>query len=137
MLILSRHVNEAIKINDDITIRVMDIRKDKVRIGIDAPTKTPVHRYEVWKRIQENTDARTEPLATDGISDNTAERRQLILERLNQSLQSKGGIDDQCCKYLARLARAGTVTFEDIKAVGGSEVARAVHVQKVVEDNSL
>ena len=52
MLVLSRRVNEAIRINDDITIVVVDIRGDKVRLGIEAPKDVPVHRQEVYDAIQ-------------------------------------------------------------------------------------
>ena len=52
MLVLSRKKNESIKINDDITIVVVDIRGDKVRLGIEAPAEVPVHRDEVYEAIQ-------------------------------------------------------------------------------------
>lgn len=52
MLVLSRKKDEIIKINDDVTIVVVSIRGDKVRIGIDAPKEMPVHRGEVYEAIQ-------------------------------------------------------------------------------------
>lgn len=52
MLVLSRHVNETIMIGDDIEIRLIDVRGDKARIGIEAPTDVPVHRREVWEAIK-------------------------------------------------------------------------------------
>ena len=52
VLILSRKKNESIFINDDITIVVVEIRGDKVRLGIDAPMDVPVHRQEVYEAIQ-------------------------------------------------------------------------------------
>ena len=52
MLVLSRHKDEAIMIGDKIKIVVIDIRGDKVRLGIDAPTDVPVHRTEVYEAIQ-------------------------------------------------------------------------------------
>jgi carbon storage regulator len=51
MLVLSRQKNEVIIINDNIHIHVVDIRGDKVRIGIDAPKEVSVHRKEVWLAI--------------------------------------------------------------------------------------
>ncbi len=52
MLILSRKKNERIIIGDDITIIVVEIRGDKVRLGIEAPKEVPVHRKEVFDSIQ-------------------------------------------------------------------------------------
>jgi len=66
MLVLSRHRDESIMIGDDIVITVVDIRGDKVRLGIDAPTDIPVHRQEVYDAIQrENRKAaQTDPKDT-------------------------------------------------------------------------
>jgi carbon storage regulator len=52
MLVLSRHRNESIMIGDDISITVIDIRGDKVRLGIEAPLDIPVHRQEVYNQIR-------------------------------------------------------------------------------------
>ena len=52
MLVLSRKKNESIIINDNITITVVEIRGDKVRLGFDAPTEVPIHRREVYEAIQ-------------------------------------------------------------------------------------
>jgi carbon storage regulator len=52
MLVLSRHRDESIIIGDNIVITVVDVRGDKVRLGIDAPTDIPVHRQEVYDAIQ-------------------------------------------------------------------------------------
>jgi len=52
MLVLSRKKNESIVINDDITIVVVEIRGDKVRLGIEAPKEVPVHRNEVYEAIR-------------------------------------------------------------------------------------
>ena len=46
MLVLSRKKNESIVINDDITIVVVEIRGDKVRLGVEAPKECPVHRRQ-------------------------------------------------------------------------------------------
>ena len=50
MLVLSRMNNESIVIGDDIVITVVEIRGDKVRLGVDAPREVPVHRREVYAR---------------------------------------------------------------------------------------
>jgi len=52
MLILSRKKNESIVINDDVTVTVVDIRGDKVWLGVDAPKEVPVHRREVYDAIR-------------------------------------------------------------------------------------
>ncbi|HEX5105512.1 MAG TPA: carbon storage regulator CsrA [Pirellulaceae bacterium] len=52
MLVLSRHRDESIMIGDDIVVTIVDIRGDKVRLGIEAPTAIPVHRQEVYEAIQ-------------------------------------------------------------------------------------
>jgi carbon storage regulator len=58
MLVLSRQRDETIMIGDDIEITVVDIRGDKVRLGITAPNTVPVHRKEVYEAIQrENREA--------------------------------------------------------------------------------
>jgi len=57
MLVLSRKKNESIVINNDITIVVVEIRGDKVRLGVEAPKEVPVHRQEVYEAIQRNGNA--------------------------------------------------------------------------------
>jgi carbon storage regulator len=57
MLVLSRKKNESIVINNDITIVVVEIRGDKVRLGVDAPKEVPVHRREVYDAIRRNSHA--------------------------------------------------------------------------------
>lgn len=52
MLVLSRQRNESIMIGDNIIITVVDIRGDKVRLGIEAPSEIPVHRKEVYEAIK-------------------------------------------------------------------------------------
>jgi carbon storage regulator len=61
MLVLSRHKGESIVINDDITVTVVEIRGDKVRLGVTAPKEVPVHRQEVHEAIQRERMA--QPLA--------------------------------------------------------------------------
>jgi len=56
MLVLSRKKDESIVINNDIRIVVVEIRGDKVRLGVEAPKEVPVHRQEVYEAI-----ARGEP----------------------------------------------------------------------------
>jgi len=58
MLVLSRQRDETIMIGDEIEITIVDIRGDKVRLGINAPRTIQVHRKEVYEAIKrENTDS--------------------------------------------------------------------------------
>ena len=52
MLVLSRQKDESIMIGDDVEITIVDVRGDKVRLGITAPKEIPVHRMEVYEAIQ-------------------------------------------------------------------------------------
>lgn len=56
MLVLSRKKNESIVINDSITVVVVEIRGDKVRLGIDAPKDVSVHRKEIYEAIQSGVE---------------------------------------------------------------------------------
>ncbi len=69
MLVLSRHRDESIMIGDNVVITIVDIRGDKVRLGIEAPTEIPVHRQEVYEAIQrENQKAsQLQPDDTKGL----------------------------------------------------------------------
>jgi carbon storage regulator len=67
MLVLSRQRDESIIIGDNIVITVVDIRGDKVRLGIQAPTEIPVHRQEVYEAIQRE-NLRAQGVDPDGVS---------------------------------------------------------------------
>jgi carbon storage regulator len=56
MLVLSRKKNESIVINNDITVTVVEIKGDKVRLGVIAPKEVPVHRQEVYDAIHGGGD---------------------------------------------------------------------------------
>ena len=64
MLVLSRKKNESIIINKDITIVVIEIRGDKVRLGVEAPKEVPVHRREVFDAIQRQEAERAKGTGT-------------------------------------------------------------------------
>ena len=53
MLILTRRVGESIMIGDDITITTLGVRGSQVRLGVNAPEDVPVHREEIYLRIQQ------------------------------------------------------------------------------------
>jgi carbon storage regulator len=52
MLVLSRQKDESIMVGDEVEITIVDVRGDKVRLGITAPKSIPVHRREVYEAIQ-------------------------------------------------------------------------------------
>ena len=63
MLVLSRKRGETLCIGNDIIVTVVEVRGDKVRLGIEAPTSVPVHRKEVFDAIQRQTAATPTPKA--------------------------------------------------------------------------
>jgi carbon storage regulator len=58
MLVLSRKKNESIVIGDDVVVTVVEVRGDKVKLGIEAPKEVTVHREEVYNAIQRNGSTR-------------------------------------------------------------------------------
>ena len=65
MLVLSRKRDERIMIGDEISLLVVDIRGDKVRLGIEAPADVAVHRQEVFEAIQREQALQGEAVAAD------------------------------------------------------------------------
>ncbi len=63
MLVLSRQRDESIMIGDDVEIIIVDVRGDKVRLGITAPKSIPVHRREIYDAIQREKAQKKEPQA--------------------------------------------------------------------------
>ena len=63
MLALSRKKNEAIVVNNNIEITILEVKGDQVKIGINAPKEVPIYRKEVYLQIQE---ANKEAMAADG-----------------------------------------------------------------------
>lgn len=62
MLVLSRKQNHRVMIGDDITVCVVEIRGDKVRLGFEAPASVAIHRHEVWQAIQRKRHRAAEQL---------------------------------------------------------------------------
>ena len=59
MLILTRRVNETVMIGDDVTVTVLSINHNQVRLGVNAPRHVPVHREEIYEKIR----LQSEPVA--------------------------------------------------------------------------
>ena len=66
MLVLTRTCDEEIRIGDEIVVRVLDVKGDRVRIGIKAPSEVPVHRQEVYLEI-ERANQESLQVATGGL----------------------------------------------------------------------
>jgi carbon storage regulator len=65
MLVLSRQRDESIMIGDKVVVTIVDIRGDKVRLGIEAPEEIPVHRQEVYDAIQRENQRASQASPTD------------------------------------------------------------------------
>ena len=61
MLILTRRVGETIMIGDDVAVTVLGVKGNQVRVGVNAPKETSVHREEIYERIKREEQAGTAP----------------------------------------------------------------------------
>jgi len=70
MLILTRRVGEVLRIGDDVSITILGVKGNQVRIGIDAPKDVAVHREEIYQRIKREGD--TDDVRGDQFEDDAA-----------------------------------------------------------------
>jgi carbon storage regulator len=82
MLVLSRQRDESIMIGDDVEIIIVDVRGDKVRLGITAPKNIPVHRREIYDAIQREKTEKKEP-------DNKSEKESQAKEQKKSDQQQE------------------------------------------------
>lgn len=79
MLVLTRRLNQSIKIGDDVEITVIEVRGDQVRLGVTAPRDISVHRKEIYLQIQQENRAaaaQNEPADVDALNDALKKRSQ-------------------------------------------------------------
>lgn len=65
MLILTRHLGQTIVIGDDVTISILGVKGSQVRLGINAPEDTSIHRLEIYQRIQDKKNKALEKEDTE------------------------------------------------------------------------
>ena len=70
MLILTRRVGETLMVGDEVTVTVLGVKGNQVRIGVNAPKEVAVHREEIYQRIKQekqNADGSSETLETEDV----------------------------------------------------------------------
>lgn len=73
MLVLSRYKDQSIYIGDDIVVTVVDIRGDRIRLGIEAPANVPVHRQEIYEAIKRDNGDFIDPKIRSEMGDKILE----------------------------------------------------------------
>lgn len=66
MLILTRRIGETVMIGDEVSVTVLGVKGNQVRLGVDAPRSVGVHRKEIYQRIERGEEAETPPAKLNG-----------------------------------------------------------------------
>lgn len=89
MLVLTRRIGERLRIGSDIELVVLDIRGRDVRLGVTAPAEVPIHREEIYARIQENN--RAAALGSTALTDTLARAARKLRSRAGSTPPAKDG----------------------------------------------
>jgi carbon storage regulator len=87
MLVLTRKTDESLVIDDHITITILGIEGERVKIGISAPKEVKIHRKEIWDAISEQTRI-AESLAKDGDNQSIETLRKFLAEEISPEPQA-------------------------------------------------
>jgi carbon storage regulator len=121
MLVLSRMKNESIVINDDITIVVVEIRGDKVRLGVEAPREVPVSRQEVYEAIRRSQQQRFVEAEARAAEPWRNSATAAVLEPKPIAVEERAPRDGFCCPQ----CQSDNVRIERVKpAYQGKELVR-------------
>lgn len=104
MLVLSRKVGEKIQIGNDIVVMVTAIAGDRVRLGISGPPQVPIHREEIYRRVQGEEQGRINPVASRGAPGGASGARSGA--QLCESTQSRGLANVVAAPLFARVGPA-------------------------------
>lgn len=107
MMVLSRKKNESIVINGNIIVTVVEIRGDKVRLGIENPKEIPVHRQEVWQAIHGMASPAPNPVPSELPKPHFPEPQPDKLDRLAAALQSRLAVSVNRDLVAAAMREAG------------------------------
>jgi carbon storage regulator len=93
MLLISRKKDESLVINDDITVTIIEIRGDKVRLGLQVPKHMSVHRREIYEAIMARSDGMSSRTPMPAQKITLTEGQVALLERVRTSIALSGGTE--------------------------------------------